>query len=237
MRDIDDRHARLVAQALDIGQDLSLARLVERSERLVHEQEPRLREQRPADRHALLLAARQAARPAFEQVADAEEVDDRVEPGRRHALAAAGEPAPELQVVLDREMREQPPFLEHVADLTAVLRHEHAGVRVEEDDTVDRDPSPLRAHETGDGVDQRRLARSGTAEERRQSSFGAERSLQMERALPMRDVDLQAHSAAILRRTTRAMSSEQSKASIETAIDTSVNRNAPASPPGTCVKV
>ena len=35
----------------------------------------------------------------------------------------------------------------------------------------------------------------------------------------------------------RAISSEASRASMEMAIETSVRRNAPASPPGTCVKV
>ena len=68
MADIDDRHADLVAQPLDVGQDLGLALLVERGERLVHQQQARVGEQRAADRDALLLAARQRVGPALEQV-------------------------------------------------------------------------------------------------------------------------------------------------------------------------
>ena len=99
MADIDDRHPGLVAQPLDIGQDLGLARLVERSERLVHQDQPRAGEQRTADRHALLLAAGQQVRPAVEQVADAEQIDDRVFLGM--ALAARREPAAIGEVLPD----------------------------------------------------------------------------------------------------------------------------------------
>ena len=41
MADIDHRHAGLVAQPLDIGEDLILAPGIERSQRLVHQQQPR----------------------------------------------------------------------------------------------------------------------------------------------------------------------------------------------------
>ena len=88
MADIDDRDLRLVAQPLDIGQDLGLARVVERGQRLVHQDQLRAGEQRAADRDALLLAARQQAGPAVEQMADAEQVDD-ARPCRRSARRAA----------------------------------------------------------------------------------------------------------------------------------------------------
>ncbi len=41
MADIDDRHTRLVAQALDIREDLILTLGIERGQRLVHQQQPR----------------------------------------------------------------------------------------------------------------------------------------------------------------------------------------------------
>ncbi len=66
MADIDDRDLRLVAQPLDIGQDLSLAGFIQRSQRLVHQQQFRAGKQRPADRHALLLAAGKLCRPPVE---------------------------------------------------------------------------------------------------------------------------------------------------------------------------
>ena len=88
MADIEDRHARLVAQPLDVGQDLGAPRLVERGERLVHQQQPRMGEQGAADGDPLLLAAGQRVGPALEQMTDAEQLDDRGEVGRRAAVAA-----------------------------------------------------------------------------------------------------------------------------------------------------
>ena len=60
--DIDHRHLGLVAQPRQIRQDFELARAVERGERLVEQQQPRLHQQRAADRDALALAAGQLAR-------------------------------------------------------------------------------------------------------------------------------------------------------------------------------
>ena len=74
--DIDHRDARLVAQPFEIGQDFALARGIERGERLVEQEEARAHQQRAADRDALALAARELARPAVEQMADVEQVDD-----------------------------------------------------------------------------------------------------------------------------------------------------------------
>ena len=73
-----------------------------------------LGEQRPADGDALLLAARQPARPALEQAADAEQVDHPLEVVA--ALARRREPAAVEQVLPHGQVREQPPLLEHVAD-------------------------------------------------------------------------------------------------------------------------
>ena len=58
---IDDRDIQLVAQALDVVEDLGLARHVERRQRLVHEKDARLREQGAADRDALLFSSRQGS--------------------------------------------------------------------------------------------------------------------------------------------------------------------------------
>ncbi len=87
--DVYDEQPQFVAQPLDIGEDLLAAGGVERRERFVHEQQARLREQRPADRDALLLATRKPQRTAIEQVADAEQVDHRVEADRLRIVARA----------------------------------------------------------------------------------------------------------------------------------------------------
>ena len=83
--DEQDRDAGLTAQALEIGQDLALAGLVERGQRLVEQEQARAGEQRPADRHALPLAARERAGPALEQGPDAKQLHHLVE-----AAAALG---------------------------------------------------------------------------------------------------------------------------------------------------
>ena len=75
MADIDHRNA-FVAQPHQVGQDLDLAALVERSQRFVQQQQARLRQQRPAERDALALAAGQLAGTAVEQMADIEQVGD-----------------------------------------------------------------------------------------------------------------------------------------------------------------
>jgi hypothetical protein len=57
MADVDQRDVEFLAQAFQPGQEFLLAGMVERGQRLVHQQQARLREERPGDRHALLLAA------------------------------------------------------------------------------------------------------------------------------------------------------------------------------------
>ncbi len=76
MADVDDRNVEFVAQALDVVEDLGLARHVERGQRLVHQQDARLGEQRAADGHALLLPARERRGLAAQQCTKAEQFDD-----------------------------------------------------------------------------------------------------------------------------------------------------------------
>ena len=54
---IHDRNGEFIAQPFDIVQDLGLARHVERGQRLIHEQNARLREQRAADGDTLFFPA------------------------------------------------------------------------------------------------------------------------------------------------------------------------------------
>ena len=76
MADQNDRHRALVAQPLDIGIDLGLSRFVQRSQRLVHQQQVRVGQKRPPDGDPLLLAARQRGRPPLQKMAYAEEMLD-----------------------------------------------------------------------------------------------------------------------------------------------------------------
>ena len=79
MRDIDDREPKLIAKAQDDVHDAFPAGGVDRRQGLVHEEGPGTGQKRPADGDPLRLAARQGARPATEQLFEAEEVDERLQ--------------------------------------------------------------------------------------------------------------------------------------------------------------
>ena len=118
-----------------------------------------------------------------------------------------------------------------------MARHEKAALGVEQRLAVDDDASALRPDQAGDDVDQARLARTRAAEQRRHTGLGGEARGEVEGAARMLDVDLEAHVATRRAPMRRASNSEPSSASIEIATDTRVSRNAPASPPGTWVRV
>ena len=94
---------------------------------------PRVRKEKPrvsafisADYDKVLaLAARELARPAVEQMPDVEQVNDALEIGGI-AREAAHAPAV-IEVRRDGKVREQPPFLEHIADVPPMRRHIDAG--------------------------------------------------------------------------------------------------------------
>jgi hypothetical protein len=235
MADIDDRDVRLVAQPLDIGQDLGLARLVERGERLVHQDQLGAGHQRPADGDALLLAAGKQGRPPVEQMLDAEQRDHGVEIGV--ALAGRGEEAAIAQILRDRQVRKEPRVLKHIADAPPVRRHEDAGFRIDQYAAVDGDSPLVGADQSRDQVDQRRLARAGMTEQRDQPPVAGKPRLQPERAQKLGDVDLDCHAASSRRATRRASHSDAISAPMAMTMETSVSRIAPALPPGTWVKV
>src|SRR5213082_344932 len=124
------RDRELVTQRLEIGQDLLAARDVDRGERLIEQQQARLREQGAPESHALALASRELTRPAREQRRQSQERHDFIEAdepwcGARAPLAVA-------QVAADREVRKQPRVLEYVPDAPALHRHGDAGAAVGE---------------------------------------------------------------------------------------------------------
>src|SRR3546814_1514964 len=57
MADVDDRQRSFVAYALEVGDQFVAAGLVEVRQRLVEQQDARLRQQGAAERHALRFAA------------------------------------------------------------------------------------------------------------------------------------------------------------------------------------
>ena len=120
MADIDHGNAGFVAQPHEIGQDLLLALLVQRSQRLVQQQQPRLRQQRASERHALAFAAGQLAGAAIQQMADVEQFGDALP--LRGIVGEAVHAPPVVEILAHVEMRKQPRVLEHIADAAAIGR-------------------------------------------------------------------------------------------------------------------
>jgi len=130
-------------------------------------------------------------RAPLEKMADAEKLQDILE--TRLPLPPRGEPAAEEQVLAHVEMREEAPFLEHVADAPPVLRNEDAFLRVDEHPPLHGDTPMIRPHEAADGVHDRRLAGSRRAEKRGELSVRPEARMKVERTLRMPDVDVENH--------------------------------------------
>jgi len=233
--DVDDRDPGLVPQALDVGEDLFLAGGVQGREGLVHEQEAGAGEQGPAESDALLLAAGEGAGPAVQNTTKAEEVDHRVEP--LPALVAGREPPAVEQVLAHRQVREEPAFLEHVADPASVRRDAHPSAIVEQHLAVDEDAAPGRPDQAGEAVDQRCLPGAGVPEQGGYPSIACEVGVEPKRPQLVNDVNLEGHGAPTRRLTRRARTSDPKSASAAMRTDTHDNRIAPASPPGTWVKV
>ena len=235
--DVDDRDREALAQPVEERQDFVAARGVERGERLVEQHEPRAREQRPPDRDALALPAREAARPAAEQRPEAEERDDLVElRGGPAALRARHAVA---QVPLDVAVREEPRVLEHVADAAPLGRDADAPGRVDERLAAEAYVARVRVDEARDDVDERRLAASGGAEERDDARL-RQRECRIEQeaapALLDRDVEHVRYGPSVRRMRRASHSATRSPASPSTK-DTIAMRAASPSPPGVWIAV
>ena len=115
-------------------------------------------------------------------------------------------------------MREQPPFLEHVADPAPVPRHEDAARRVDQDVTPSIVTRPcVRPDQPGDDVDDRGLAGARRPNSAVRPPPVSKRASSGKLAEPVPDVDGQRHSISRRRLARRASSSEASSASIEIA--------------------
>jgi hypothetical protein len=243
--DVEHGQVELVAQALDIGQHLGLARRVQRGQRFVHQQQARLRQQGTADRHALALPPGQRVRRALQQGAEPEQFHHGVEGHACRLRARASAPQPVAQVAVHRQVREQPRVLEHHAERTPVHRQVDAARAVEEDLAAHLDAAAVRAQQPGHEVHERGLARAAGAEQGRQARqrqvdlaavFEAAQALARGHAQPVwRSAVHQA--CPIWRRTRCARRSETTMAASASASEISTRRSAAASPPGVCVRL
>ena len=73
----DHRRPELALERLELGPGVDPQLGVEVRERLVHQEHPRLADDRPGQGDALLLAAGELGRPARQEVADPEQLGDR----------------------------------------------------------------------------------------------------------------------------------------------------------------
>ena len=166
--DEDRRHRDLPLQRLQPHPGPVAQLGVEVGERLVEQQQARRRRQRPGQRDALLLAARQLVRVALGQVAELDELQHLAHPlllGR-----ALDPPQPErvADVLGDGHVRPDRVRLEHDAALPLLRRHERLGRAVEHDAVADRDAAGVGAVQAGDRPQRRRLPAPARAEQRQQ---------------------------------------------------------------------
>ena len=139
---------------------------VEVRERLVEEEQLRFADEGPRESEPLLLAPRELRRgPRLEAV----ETDERERFGDRALLLGAGwlrvgDLEREGDVLEHGHVRPDRVALEHHPDVARVGGHEAAGAR--QDASVQRDRAALRALETGEAAQRRRLSATGRTEER-----------------------------------------------------------------------
>ena len=236
MADVKDRDVQLVAQSLEIGKDLRLARFVQRRQRFVRQDQARRGQQRPSDGNALLFAARQGAGPPLGQVADPEKLHHLVEWHARGRVPRC-KPGAIGKILTNRQMRKQTPLLENVSDPAAMRHKPGSGLRVEQDPVADANASTLRGQEAGNRIDDGRLAGTGTAEQGGDALRCRKRHVERKRTERMAERNGKGHVPAILRATARLTHSDRKSAVRAMAMAMNTSRAASFSPPGTWRKL
>ena len=155
----------LAQQLLQLGADGRARVRVERGERLVEEEDPRLPCERAGERDPLALAAGELVRAGAGEVVDAEALEQ-----LPHAR-----PAAEADVALDGQVREERVVLEDVPDCARLRGPVHRARRVEPRLARQRDPPRLRPHEPGHGAEDGRLAGARRPDERERLAPSLER--------------------------------------------------------------
>ena len=117
MGDVERGHAEASVEALQLGPHVGAQPRVEMRDRLVHDEQAGLADDRPADPDALLLSAAEVLDAARQEIDDREDlrdlVDAAVDLGRRQAARAQGR----RDVVVDVQVRIERVVLEHHRDV------------------------------------------------------------------------------------------------------------------------
>ncbi len=160
MGDEQDRGALLLEDVEGLVADAVAQPVVEAGERLVHQEDRRLRRQRAGQRHPLLLAAGELVR---ELLAVAGEADPVEQPPRPLGAGAGGAAQPEGDVPGDAEVGEEREVLEHQADAAGLGRDVAGGVG--DHPAGNRHRARVLALDPGGDPQQRGLAAAGGAEQ------------------------------------------------------------------------
>ncbi len=150
-----DRQLAVAPQLEEIGAQRLRREHVERRERLVHQQDIRMNDQRAGKADALAHAAGELARIGGFVAVEADEIDRRQRALADFHFGKAERLEAELDVFQHRQPGKQRERLEHHGD--AGRRPEHRLAEI-------GDGAGRRRHQAGDRAQQRRFARSGAAE-------------------------------------------------------------------------
>ncbi len=136
--------------AAQLGPHLDPGAGVQRGERLVEQQQPWAGGQRPRQGHPLRLPTRQRSRLGASVLAQAEALEPAVRLGPSRILRSSPRPQTEGDVVERGQAREQEVVLEDDADRSLRRGYEDIGVRVVQDDPVERDVARVEGLQPGD---------------------------------------------------------------------------------------
>lgn len=132
-------------------------------------------------------------------------------------------------------MRKEVRILKHNADAAPVRGDKNAAFAIDENTAVELDGAAVRAHQPCDKIERERFARTGLAKQRGNAIVVLESHAKVEAFDPECDIELDHSRFARILSARRWTISEATSAANEIAIETTVNRMAFASPPGTCV--
>jgi hypothetical protein len=168
---VEHRHPELLADANEVGKDPSAKRQIERSERLVEEQDLRTRAESAREGHALPLPSGERRAWAVE---DSSELQDLHDSSEQRGSRAWSEEHVRARRVLGQEQE----ILRYVADSALRQGDVDSALAVVERSPGDDDPPARRSPPAGDDFQQAGLA-------------GARRTEDAERTSRAPDVDLQ----------------------------------------------
>ena len=177
--DEDRGHVHLVVQAAQPVAQLAAHARVQRAERLVQQQHPRLHGQRPGQRHPLALSPAELGGIAVGQAGQVDQLEQLRHPGPDLVARALAHPQAEGHVVAHRHVAEGRVVLEHQPHPPPLGRdavHRAAG---------DADLAGVGLLQPGDHPQQRRLPAAAGAQQRGQRAVGhRQRHLVERRELP-----------------------------------------------------